>query len=577
VVDDALRGRVSRRDFLRRAAALGLSFPAAGALLAACGATATQAPPTAAPSAAPTIGPTTAPTMAPTAAPTAAPTTAPTPAGPAMGGTLIFARQAEPATLLPCGAKGAADNASIWALPAIFSQLVEVHDADTPQPGLAETWEVAPDGLSATFKLRDAKFSNGDPVTAEDIAWSLGRFIDPNVNAYYAGVASSMKACTVVDAKTVRLEMKRIDGAFLDALAMFVPSILPKKYFESLGADEDARQTAFAEKPIGSGPFMLKSWTRGQSLELVKNPYFWREGQPYLDGLTFLYLPDDNTRLLKLKSGEAHIAADVPYNQIEAISKTEGLQVLLEDIAGWKGIWFNDALKPFDDHNFRLALNYATPKEAILGAVLFNAADIQNSIIARVKYTDPSVPAYPYDMEKAKASIAASSAASGYECSFVIVAGDAVEKQIAEILQAEWAKIGVKIKIEPVDVATIWARYGSMKEPNIFTFPGSFLSSDTLSEDNLAYVFFDPAAGASSFSTNYNNPAVVALVAELSGSMDEAKRKATFVKIQQQTMADAPIVPLYFTKARTGISTKVKGFRTQKSCWWKFEDVSLES
>jgi peptide/nickel transport system substrate-binding protein len=569
IVDDAVRGRVSRRDFLRRAAALGLSLPTAGAILAACGASATQAPATAAPTAAPTTAPTTGPTAAPTAAPT--------PAGPTTGGTLIFARQAEPASLLPCGAKGAADNASIWALPAIFDQLVQVKDADTPQAGLAESWEVAPGGLSATFKLRDATFSNGDPVTAEDVAWSMGRFIDPNVNSFYAGVAGSFKSCTVVDPKTVKIEMKRVDGAMLDALAMFVPSILPKKYFESLGADEEARQTAFAEKPVGSGPFMLKSWTRGQSLELVRNPNYWRAGQPYLDGLTFLYLPDDNTRLLKLKSGEAHIAADVPYNQLDATAKTEGLQVLLEGIAGWKGIWFNDALKPFDDKNFRLALNYATPKEAILQSVLFNAADIANSVIARVKYTDPAVPSYPYDMEKARAAIAASSVATGYECAFVIVAGDAVEKQIAEILQAEWAKIGVKIKIEPVDVATIWERYGGMQEANVFTFPGSFLSSDTLSEDNLAFVFFDPAGGASSFFTNYNNPAVVALIAELGGSLDEAKRKETFVKIQKQTMEDAPNVPMYFTKARTGLSTKVKGFKTQKSGWWKFEDVSLES
>ena len=569
-----------RKTRTRRRTTTVMVAMAAVLLLGACQAAATpspgasEAPATAAPTAAPTSAPSAAATEAPTAAPTAAPTTAGV--CPKTGGTLVFARQAEPASLLPAGVKGAADNASIWVLPSIFDQLVQVKDADTPQPGLAETWEVAPDGLSATFKLRDAKFSNGEPVTAEDVVYSINRFIDPEINQFYAGVAGSFKNASVVDDKTVKIEMKRVDGAFLDALAMFVPSIMPKAYFESLGATEEERQTKFAEAPVGSGPFMLKSWKRGESLELVKNPYYWREGQPCLDGVTFLYLPDDNTRLLKLKSGDAQVAADVPYGQIDAIDKTEGLSVLLEDIAGWKSIWFNNALKPFDDQNVRLALNYATPKEAILKSILYNAAGIANSPIARVKYTDPSVAAYPYDIEKAKAAMAASSVPDGFEAAFVIVAGDAVEKQIAEILQQEWAKIGVKISIEPVDVATIWERYGGMKEANIFTFPGSFLSSDTLSEDNLAYVFFVPDSGASSFFTNYNNPEVIKLINELSGTMDEAKRKETFLKIQQMTMADVPSVPMYFTKARTGISDKVKGFKTQKTGWWKLEDVWLD-
>lgn len=564
-IDDFMAGRISRRRFIGRALATGLSLTAIAAVLEAC---AQQSSPSAsAPgSASPSVA------AASPSSPTPPPSSGPTP-----GGTLVFARQAEPASLLPCGDKGAADNASIWALPAIFDQLVRVKDQPTPQPDLATSWELAADGLSATFKLRAAKFSNGDPVTADDVAFSINRFIDPEVNSFYQGVAGSFKKCTVIDPSTVKIEMKRIDGAYLDSLAMFVPSILPKKYFESLGSTEEARQTKFAEQPIGSGPFMLKKWVRGQTLELVKNPFYWDTGKPYLDGITFEYVVDDNTRILKLTNGEAHLAADIPYNQIDTVNKTNGLSVLLEDIAGWKGIWFNNSLKPFDDHNVRLALNYATPKEAILKSVLYGAAGIANSLIASVKYTDPSVPAYPYDIAKATAAIAASSVPNGFSCSLVIVAGDAIEQQIAEILQSEWAKIGITIKIEGTDLATIQNRYFGMKERNIFTFPGSFLSSDTLSEDNLAFVFMVPDSGANSFFTNYKNDKVIALINTLSGSLDEATRKSTFLQIQQLSMADAPNVTMYFTKARTGIQSKVKGFRTQKTGWWKFEEVFLQS
>src|SRR4029077_19674746 len=117
---------------------------------------------------------------------------------------------------------GCFDNGCIWALTQIFDQLIDV-TADGLKPGLAESWSSSDDGLVWTFKLRDAKFSNGDPVTAEDVKFSLDRFANPDINASYAGVAASIESVDIVDPKTVKITLKHPDGAILENLAMFVP------------------------------------------------------------------------------------------------------------------------------------------------------------------------------------------------------------------------------------------------------------------------------------------------------------------------------------------------------------------
>jgi peptide/nickel transport system substrate-binding protein len=132
-----------------------------------------------------------------------------------------------------------------------------------------------------------------------------------------------------------------------------------------------------------------------------------------------------------------------------------------------------------DDPNVVRALNYATPKEDMLASLMHGAGEIANHVIAKVKYWDSSVPAVPYDLEKAKEFMAQSSVPDGFSMNCLIVSGDQVERQQAETLQQEWAKIGVEMSIEAVDVSTIWERWTSGDEM-CFTYPGAGLSSDAL-------------------------------------------------------------------------------------------------
>ena len=483
---------------------------------------------------------------------------------PVQGGTLTFARSLDAeAGLNPINAP---NNGSIFTIQQIFDQLVEVNGSEL-EPGLAESWDTSEDGKEWTFHLRDAQFSNGDPVTADDVVFSIERFADPKVNINYATLGEAIEKVEAVDDKTVKITLNRVDGAFLDNLAMFAAAIVPQKVVEDIGDKE------FAEAPIGSGPFMVEEYTRGEQTVLKANPNYWRPGEPYLDEVVFQFVPDANTRTLQLRSGDVDVADAIPYNQVDSLSGTDGITMEIADSLKWDSIFLNTTEPPLDEVEVRKALAYATPTEQILDAVLFGNAQVANSQIPRVKYWDESVEPYPYDIEQAQASLAESSVPDGFDIELQIPSGDAVEKQTAEILKSEWAKIGVNVTIAPSDFGTMFGDWLCGKGGQAATFPGDALSSDTVSDDEIAALMYDPESGLNSLGTFYENPKIIDLLDEAAGTLDEDERAAAFAEIQQLGMDDLPSIPLFFSKSVTGFQDSVQNFQTYPIGWWPLREV----
>ena len=487
---------------------------------------------------------------------------------PVKGGVLTFARSVDADVgLNPINAPS---NGSIFVIQQIFDQLVEIEDGPEVQPGLATSWKASKDGLTWTFHLRDAKFSNGEPVTGEDVKFSIERFADPKINVNYATLGESIKDVEVVDPHTVKINLDHVDASFLDNISMFAAAIEPKKVVEEVG------DKAFGEEPVGSGPFKVKSYTRGQKTVLERNPLYWRNGQPYLDGIVFEYVPDANTRVLKVRSGEAEIADAIPYNQVESLENTEGISVEVAKALSWTAIFLNSTKPPLQDQKVRQALNYATPKEAILESVLFGNAEIANSNIPPLKYWDSSLAAYPFDLEKAEALMAESSVPDGFDIELTIPAGDPVAQQTAEIVKQEWAKIGVNLTIVPKEFGAMFGAWLEGKGGMAATFPGGALSSDTLSDDEIAAITLDPSGGLNSLGTYYDNPKVNKLIKEAKGTLNEQQRAQDFAEVQKIALEDAPAVPLFFTKSITAVRDNVKGFQTYPIGWWPLREAWLE-
>jgi len=488
-------------------------------------------------------------------------------ASPHRGGVLHFARSLDVDQGLD--PYRSYSNGSIFVMSQIFDQLIELGPGSTLQPGLATSWSRSKDGLSYTFHLRAAKFSDGSPVTAQDVKFSVERWANPKTNPSTGYLASTVKSVEIVDGHTVRVRLKKVDAPLLDYLSMVGASIVPQKQFLAAGK-------RFADHPVGSGPFKLKTLVAGSRTVLERNPFYWRAGQPYLDGVEFDYTPDSSTRVLEVRSGQADVADQIPHNQVASLQGSGGISVQVLKSVSWDSIFFNEKKKPLQDRRIRQALNYATPKEEILKTVLYGQGEIANSNIPPLRYWDKSLAPYPYDIEKAKSLMARSSAPNGFKLDLVIVSGDAVEKQTAEILKAEWAKIGVDLNIVVQDFGTMFTSWVEGKGGMSTTFPGNALSSDCYVDDEMTTLMLDGKAGFNSLGTYYNNDRINALLAKAKSRTDDRLRRNLFHQIQRIGLDDAPSVPLFFTRSVTAVRSNVHDFTTWPIGWWPLSGVWLD-
>jgi peptide/nickel transport system substrate-binding protein len=482
------------------------------------------------------------------------------------GGTLRLGRNLQPHDLNPLGQ---GDNGSIFARLQIYDQLVEIAPGtSTPVPGLAESWTISPDGLTYTFKLRSARFSDGSPVTAEDVKFSLDRFANQQLNTNYGFLSTAMKQTTILDPRTVQVTLKTVDASFLNNLGVFVASIVPQKTVEAESFN------AFSQNPIGSGPFMLKKWINGQVVELVKNPYYWNSKQPYLDGANLLYVPDDDTRILEIESNGLDVAESIPFAQIQQVRGMSGIQVLIEPLAAIYSVWLNNAIKPLNEQAVRQALNYATPSSAIVRTVFFGHAQVANSILPVTQYWDPAIPPYPYDLSRAEAALAESSTPKGFAMTLVLGGGDTVQTQTAEILKNTWGQIGVRVTLQQVDPSEQNSTLTSENYEAILL-PANSVTSDVPVPDEMASIELDDKAGFSCFFTNFKSTQTSDLVEQASGTLNPTTRQELFSQLQKVAMQQAPTVPIAFVPNVLAVRTDVHGFATTVAGNWPLKNVWL--
>ena len=206
-------------------------------------------------------------------------------------------------------------NADIWVMDNMNAGLVRVtNDGTGLEPDLAESWTVSPDAKTYTFKLRDGlKFSDGSPLTAQDVKFSLERLRDQKDSV----MGSMYKVAQKIDApddQTVVITLSEPSAPFLSTLAMFAASVVPQKVVTAKAAD-------FGNSPVGAGAFKLKEWKRGDRVILERNANYWQNDRVKLDGVEWLYIANDNTRVLKLQAGEVDAILFVPFNQIDSLGK----------------------------------------------------------------------------------------------------------------------------------------------------------------------------------------------------------------------------------------------------------------
>jgi peptide/nickel transport system substrate-binding protein len=482
------------------------------------------------------------------------------------GGRFSMARNEEPLSLDPIIPS---DNGSIWVIYQMFDQLTTVNeDSSGIAPSIAESWEISPDGTVYTFAIRQGvKFHDGSPMTMDDVVFSLERVFDP-AGSGYSFLFGTVEGVAAVDATNIQITLREPFTPLLDNLNVFPASIVPK-------AAVEADAEAFAQNPVGTGPFKLQEFAKGRHVHLVKHQEYWKPDRPHLDEVFIPSVTDDNTRILRVQGGEVDAALAIPYAQIDQLDAQDDIDVQIEELFRFDGMWLNHAEAPLDDVKVRQALNYATDKEAMLKSIFFDKVEIANHMMPKMKYWRDDVPAYEYDPERAQSLIAESKAADGFTLPIVIPTGDVIIQQIAQIVKESYAGIGVNVEITNLDIGTA---YTNFSEFNYTAGANWYITSDVPGPDELAAIQFDFSAesGTKSFFTNYSSPRATELVQE-AGRSDDATREQLFGELQQLVMDDAVLVALFFTPARAALRSHVRDFKTVKTAWWRLEDVWLDT
>lgn len=456
-------------------------------------------------------------------------------------------------------------NSSIWMFDLMMDGLVKISDDGTKIEGnLAKTWDISPDKLTYTFHLIEGvKFSDGTPVKGEDWVWSLLRARDEKASIWGTNL-QVIKDVKAPDDKTVIITLKENSALIISALAMFNTTVGSKAYFEKVGPD------GYTQKPIGTGPYMIDKWAKGEYLSFKKNPYYRIQGLPKTDEIRFTVVPDDNTRVMQLQSGAIDVATNVPYNKMQELSSDPKLFVKEYPGTMSQLIGINCKRKPLDDVRVRQALNYAIDRDALKKIVLCGYGEIGRSFMMNsLMYANTKLEGYPVNIEKAKKLLADAGYPNGFKVELLIRSGRVLFRQIAVFVQSELRKIGVDVTIKSMEQTT--ARV--LQRGYNYDLALVHWSSDMIDPAQVVNRFVIYNDATRGYYTQWKNDEAIKLALDATKELDENKRREMYYKIQEIHTEGASLITLVYRGNPVAMDKNIKGFVQIPLGNYRFENL----
>jgi len=441
----------TRRQFLVRVGMLG----GIGLLTAACAPTTPTPAPTqpaakpaatTAPAAAPTSAPkpaaTTAPAVAATTAPAAAPTTAPKPAARVPAGELKIAVPAKIVALDPHGAQSV-EEVLHTSIQHVMETLVKRDpSSNNLVPGLATEWK-NPDPTTWTFTLRkDVKYHDGSSLTAADVKAVVQRVIDQK--GPVAPLFAQVDSIATPNDSTVEIKTKSPVGTLLASM-----SLLP------IAPASKVNEQGFFNKPIGTGPFKVVSWSPDADLKLEANTEYWG-GAPGLKNLTFRFYPEVAPMITALETGEVDFTWRLPPDQLPVLRSNANINV--ESVPGYTYffVWMNSSREPFADKRVRQAMAYALDVDKMVNDLLPGVAKRGTAPIASTVFGHTPQTPYAYDPAKAKQLLADAGLRDGLDAGVIWNPGSGPQdRELIQAMTSYWNAIGVRVKSQEMERA-VW-------------------------------------------------------------------------------------------------------------------------
>ncbi|MCW2540229.1 MAG: ABC-type transporter, periplasmic subunit [Frankiales bacterium] len=429
-------------------------------------------------------------------------------------------------------------------------------------PGLAVSWTADSTAKTWTFKLRpDVTFHDGTPWNADAAIFNFNRYLVKTSPDYYAAVAVQAAQSLPAGTTVSKVDDMTIKIVLTNPLS-YLPSNLTTVFMASPAGVKKSGNAGFANQPVGTGPFSFVSLTRGQQLVLKANPKYWG-GAPKVEQVILRPIPDTTARVAALRSGQVNWIEVPPPDDIPTLTK-EGYQVLTNS---YDHVWpwvIDMKQKPFNDVRVRQAMNYAINRDALIKNVLQGTADaeLQASARANASYREANN-IYSYDPAKAKSLLAAAGYPNGFSTTLSYPtsgSGNMVPIPMNEALQQDMAAVGIKVKLEPVEWASMLTSFFVGKIPDNAAMINISL---TMQAESSWALFF--GGGSPVNVGGYNNAKVNALFTQAQSELDDTKRYDLYAQASALITEDAAWVFIVDDRNPRVLASNVKGFIQPKS------------
>lgn len=413
----------------------------------------------------------------------------------------------------------------------LFDSVVRFDENAQAIPHLATEW-TAVDDTTWELKIRDSVvFHNGEELTADDIAFSINRILDPENKSPATFFIPTVDRAEAVDATTLRVYTKEPDAILINRLASVY--VVPEETVKEMGNE------GYQSTGIGSGPFKLVSWEKGARIEMAANDQYFL-GRPQVDRVIAENVPELSTRIARIQSGEADIIENVEPTQRPILEADPNIE-LKDQLSVWVNYFFLNTNKPpFDDVRVRQAVNMAIDAPEIIDTVMGGLAgrSVMPSVNPQVFGYCGEAGWYTRDVEKAKALLAEAGYADGFDISVNIPIGGSLNSvQIGEAIAGQLTEIGVNLQVHPVEFS-VWFEDMRGGESafvwrNIYNIP-------TDADFPLRTDFHSSVRGLYYASEEFDSMIDGALE-----EFDEAERQKIYCQIQKKMFEDAAAVPLF--------------------------------
>ncbi|MFO8042878.1 MAG: glutathione ABC transporter substrate-binding protein [Alkalispirochaeta sp.] len=438
----------------------------------------------------------------------------------------------------------------------VVERLIYMEEDGSLTPMLATDWEANDDSTVWTFQIREGvTFHDGEPLNAEAVAVNLRRFVDPDVGAAYAFLLGTVESIEATGEYELTMELSQPFAPILAHLSHSFIGIVSPAQLEGLGPDDTF------EIPIGTGPYRMTEWSRGEQIVLEVNENYYGDLSE-IPTIEFDFIPESSALIVALETGEADAIMRVPPQETDRLEAIPEIEVVYETSVRTVYIGFNNQKEPFDDPRVRQALNYAVDKQAIVDGLFDGVFNVSDAPVVPAVFGHTSVGPYEYNPERARELLAEAGFEDGLDMTLHHPTGRyLLDATVAEAVQDMLAEVGVNATLETRE----WSSYleFTSQPPEEAEYDAFMLGwgTVTLDSDYGLYALlhsrqWNPNGNNRGF---YENERVDELLDDARVETDREAREELYAEAIELIWEDAPWIFLYDQGQINANRTNVEG------------------